>query len=161
MAINPAMLMMMANQSGGGTQNGESGGNNMASMLELMGMGPTVTVPVWQDAVAVGTQIRGGINYPAVMDIRVVPPTSNSPVAALTLSAGGPPIYINPNDLSKIKAFFNRWPEEKVEGVMPDGKLVVVDERTECTIMEILQATKGLEKQAREDAMLTSMMASG
>ena len=162
MMENMMPLMMMSQLGGGsgdGTAQGEagdaSGGGMMRMMMQMM-MPELFTediVPLWSDAVALGTVKDRGLLRGGQIDIMLMPPSMNSPKASLRIVCGNGVISVRPDEFAKLQAFFtdlkNRvvtvyWPGEK------DGE--------ELSVVDAWAKAQNMEDDLDSKRLITSMM---
>jgi len=137
----------------GGSNSTDSPFANLMQMMKLLGSPDEEVVPIWSSAAAFGTRRREGLDEVGTLELRIVPPTGNSPRAYLRLICGGVPIAMRPTELVELESAINRWhSSDQLVGEMPNGEMVT------GTVQDIYKAAQGLEEQARGEAALNRFM---
>lgn len=153
------MPLMMMSQLGGGsgeesTEDGPGGG--MMNMMMRMMMPELFTediVPLWSDAVALGTVKDRGLLRGGQIDVMLMPPSMNSPKASLRIVCGNGVITVRPDEFAKLQAFFTDLKNRVVSVYWPGEK-----EGEELTVLDAWAKAQVMEDDLDNKRLLTSIM---
>lgn len=159
---NMMPMMMMSQMFGGGSGNPNGGDtpgmDPMQMMMQMMmpGLFEEDTVPLWNDAVAIGTTTDRGLLKGGQLDVQLLPPTMKTSRASLRIVCGNGYITVRPDEFAKLQAFFTDLPKRQIKAYWP-GEI----EAHEGTLEEIWLEAQQMEDGMREQRMMTEMMSSG